>query len=97
LEKAVADRPITVAFVEFKSSFERHKSNLDRPYRQESLAFLEGVFNFIRLCRNEVGHAISPQTPARPVVQAQLALYSDYARRIYELADYLKGLQPGTI
>ena len=90
LRKSAEADSVAAAFIKFRASFEQHKSRIDaRRFKQDTLTMIEQVFHFIRLCRNDAGHAIGFEPPDRPLVQAHLVQFRYYARRLYDLIAYL--------
>jgi hypothetical protein len=90
LRKSASDDSVATAFERFKASFGRNKCRIDQgTFKQDMLVVIEQVFHFIRLCRNEAGHAIRVEPPDRPLLQANLIQYHFYARRLYDVMAYL--------
>lgn len=54
--------------------------------------YLDGIFNFIRLNRNEAGHPTGAKV-SKKTVYANLQVFSDYAEKVYGLIDWLRSNQ----
>ncbi|MFA6072779.1 MAG: hypothetical protein WC758_01570 [Candidatus Woesearchaeota archaeon] len=82
-------------FEEFRIHLKQIKSNLPKDMSDDLDIQLDGVFNFIRNCRNDVGHP-SGRNIEKSLAFNNLRLFVPYCKRIYELIEYFKD-NPTTI
>lgn len=73
----------------FREKFDDTKKNLPPELTREIDAFLDGIFNFIRINRNEAGHPTGIATNKK-VVYANLQVFSEYGKRIFDLIRFFE-------
>lgn len=81
--------PVKKKFDEFRKIIIQIRKTLPRPLSDDLDIQLDGIFNFIRICRNDVGHPTGRKIE-RSLAYANLRLFVPYCKRIYELIDYFK-------
>jgi len=79
--------PIKRKFDEFRIDLSGVKGLLPKPLADDLEIQLDGVFNLIRTCRNDVGHPTGRQIDRR-LAYANLQLFVPYCKRLYDLIDY---------
>lgn len=87
-EKKIKNRPIYTQYKEFKLEFTKDIKNLPKKLQTNWEIYLEGIFNFIRLHRNNAGHPTGIQINAK-IIYANLQIFADYARYIFNLIKHL--------
>ena len=80
--------PIKKRFEKFFEHLNQGKAKLPLELRGEMDTFLNGIFNIVRLYRNDTGHPTG-QRANRETIYANLNLFLFYARRISELKNEL--------
>lgn len=88
-QKRIADKFIAAQYKEFKKEFSGDVKSLPDEYRANWETYLDGIFNFIRLNRNDADHPTGKQFDAK-VVYANLQVFSEYAQFIFSLMQYLR-------
>ncbi|OHA94090.1 MAG: hypothetical protein A3G47_02330 [Candidatus Zambryskibacteria bacterium RIFCSPLOWO2_12_FULL_39_45] len=83
-QKKVADRFISIQYKEFKKEFLNDVKSLPKEFQSDWETYLDGVFNFVRLNRNDAGHPTGRQFDAK-VVYANLQVFAEYAQFIFGL------------
>lgn len=89
LKRRVADRGIYIQYKEFKKEFSIDIKSFSKMLQGDWETYLDGIFNFVRLNRNSAGHPTGKKLGAK-VVYANLQIFADYARYIFDLANYLQ-------
>jgi hypothetical protein len=89
LQKRIADRWIYTQYKEFKQEFAADVKGLPKELQGDWETYLDGVFNFIRINRNAAGHPTGKQQNAK-VVYANLQIFADYTRYIFDLISFFK-------
>lgn len=89
LSKKIVDRWIYTQYKEFKQEFSLDVRNLPKELQSDWEVYLDGVFNFIRLNRNDAGHPTGKALNAK-VVYANLQIFADYSRYIFDLIKYFR-------
>ena len=74
-------------FDEFRKYFSQTKPQLPKKISDDIEVQLDGVFNFIRNCRNDVGHPTG-RSIDRSLAFNNLRLFIPYCKRIYELIEF---------
>ena len=94
LESRISNKFISKAYDEFKRSISSSKSNLPNDLSLQDLdTKIESIFQFCRICRNEVGHPqISPNLD-RGVLLANMGQFVQYTKAIYNVIDYFENNQ----
>lgn len=88
-QKKVADRFISTQYKEFKKEFVNDLKALPKDFQSDWETYLDGVFNFVRLNRNDAGHPTGRQFDAK-IVYANLQVFAEYAQFIFRLITHLK-------
>lgn len=88
-QKRIEDRWIATQYREFKKEFAADVKSLPKELQSDWEIYLDGIFNFVRLNRNDAGHPTGKELSAK-VVFANLQIFADYARYIFDLKNYLK-------
>lgn len=88
-QKKVADRFISTQYKEFKKEFVSDVKSLPKKFQNDWETYLDGVFNFIRLNRNDAGHPTGKQFDAK-IVYANLQVFAEYAQFIFGLITHFK-------
>lgn len=81
--------PVKKKFDEFRKTIIQIRKTLPRSLSDDLEIQLDGIFNFIRTCRNDVGHPTGRKID-RNLAYANLRLFVPYCKRTYELIDYFK-------
>lgn len=90
-ENRVRNRYISRAYDEFKRSFQSSKSKPSDPALVYDLdTQVEAMFQFYRICRNEVGHPHFSPNFDKGVLMANLAQFVKYAEAIHRLINYFE-------
>lgn len=71
-------------FKEFRKRLDSIRKNIPRPISDDLDIQLDGIFNLIRNCRNDVGHPTGRKIDRR-LAFSNLQLFILYCQRIYEL------------
>jgi hypothetical protein len=88
-EKHIADKWISTQYAEFRKEFVSDIKSLPKELQADWETYLDGIFNFVRLNRNSAGHPTGKAMSAK-VVYADLQIFADYARYIFNLIGHLK-------
>lgn len=88
-QKKITDRFISTQYKEFKKEFVNDLKTLPREFKSDWETYLDGVFNFVRLNRNDAGHPTGRQFDAK-VVYANLQVFAEYAQFIFNLIQHFK-------
>lgn len=88
LQTRLTDRFISTQFVIFKTELTHFVAQFPHNLSKDLDTYLDGVFNFIRLNRNQAGHPTGNR-PTKKIALHNLQVFVDYSRRIFELIDYL--------
>ena len=96
-EKADFKRRIEGRFIygkhkALREKIEDKKTQLPAKITENLDVYLDAIFNFIRLNRNEAGHPTGA-TVSKKTVCANLQVFSDYAERVYALISWLRDNQ----
>lgn len=92
-QKKTQGRFISSQYKEFKKEFANDLRTLPKEFQTDWETYLDGIFNFIRLNRNDAGHPTGKQFNAN-VVYANLQVFGEYASFIFKLIEFLQ--QPHT-
>ncbi len=87
LQKKILNKWIAVQYKEFKPEFAINVKSFPKTLQGDWETYLDGVFNFIRLNRNNAGHPTGIQMNAK-IIYANLQIFADYARYILDLTKY---------
>jgi len=87
-QKRIEDKWIATQYREFKQEFLADVKSLPKELQGDWEIYLDGIFNFVRLNRNDVGHPTGKELSAK-VVYANLQIFADYARYISDLVKHL--------
>lgn len=87
--KKVEERFISTQYKEFKKEFITDLMSLPKEFRSDWETYLDGVFNFIRLNRNDAGHPTGKQFNVK-VVYASLQIFAEYAQFIIKIIQHFK-------
>lgn len=88
-KKATKDSWISTQYKEFKKEFPHDLKLLNKELQSDWETYLDGIFNFIRLNRNDAGHPTGKEFSAK-VVNANLQIFAEYAKYICSLINALK-------
>lgn len=83
-KKKIDDKWISTQYKEFKKEFAMDVKKLDKSVQSDWETYLDGIFNFIRLNRNDAGHPTGKQFSSK-VVYANLQIFVDYAKYVHLL------------
>ena len=86
-QKRIEDRWIATQYREFKQEFLTDVKSLPKELQGDWEIYLDGIFNFVRLNRNDAGHPTGKELSAK-VVYANLQIFADYARYISDLVKH---------
>lgn len=84
LEKNTKEKFISTQYKEFKKEFVNDVRSLPKELQDNWETYLDGIFNFIRLNRNDAGHPTGKKLDAK-VVYANLQIFSEYADYVTKL------------
>ncbi|MFA6521587.1 MAG: hypothetical protein WCT53_04345 [Candidatus Gracilibacteria bacterium] len=87
--KKVEGRFISTQYKEFKKEFILDLKTLPNELQSDWETYLDGIFNFVRLNRNDAGHPTGKQFDAK-VVYANLQVFAEYAQFISKLIQHFK-------
>lgn len=87
-KKRTEDKWISTQYKEFKKEFPNDVKSLDKELQVDWETYLDGIFNFIRLNRNDAGHPTGKELSAK-IVNANLQIFAEYAKYICSLKDQL--------
>jgi hypothetical protein len=85
--KKIEGRFISTQYKEFKKEFVGDLKSISNEFWTDWETYLDGVFNFIRLNRNDAGHPTGKQFDAK-IVYANLQVFAEYAQFIFKLIGY---------
>lgn len=88
-QKATEGRFISTQYREFKKELVVDIKSLPKEFQGDWETYLDGIFNFIRLNRNDAGHPTGKQFDAK-IVYANLQVFAEYAQFIFKLIGYFK-------
>lgn len=88
-KKKTEDKWISTQYKEFKKEFPNDVKFLDKQLQADWETYLDGIFNFIRLNRNDAGHPTGKELSAK-VVNANLQIFAEYAKYVCLLIKALK-------
>lgn len=83
----IRNRWISIQFSEFRQESTHFQNQLPPNLRQDLDTYLEGIFNFIRLNRNQAGHPTGSR-PTKKVALHNIQMFVDYSKRVFELKDF---------
>jgi len=89
LKKQISESFIYSKHKIFRKNFDPIKGLLPKEIIDKLDIYLDGIFNFIRENRNEAGHPTGISMTKKELF-ANLQLFSDYAKKIYSIINYLK-------
>jgi len=84
----VEGRFISAQYKELKKELPNDLRSFPPEFQSDWETYLDGVFNFIRLNRNDAGHPTGKQFDAK-IVYANLQIFAEYAQFISKLTAYL--------
>jgi len=87
--KSIQKQGIYEKYKKFREKFDAIRNSLPPELTREIDVFLDGIFNFLRINRNEAGHPTGIAMNKK-VVYANLQVFSEYAKRIFGLIQYLQ-------
>lgn len=82
--KRIEEKFISAQYKEFKKEFLGDVKSFSKDIQTNWETYLDGIFNFIRLNRNDAGHPTGKQFDAK-VVYANLQVFSEYSQFIFRL------------
>jgi hypothetical protein len=88
-KKRIQDKWISTQYKEFKKDFAADIRLMPTDLQGDWEAYLDGVFNFVRINRNDAGHPTGREMNAK-TVYANLQIFSDYAIYILKLIGALR-------
>lgn len=88
LENRLRDRFISTQFGIFRTELTHFENQLPTNLRRDLDTYLDGVFNFIRLNRNQAGHPTGNR-PTKRIALHNLQVFVDYSKRVFALIDHL--------
>ncbi|OGK49408.1 MAG: hypothetical protein A3I86_01595 [Candidatus Zambryskibacteria bacterium RIFCSPLOWO2_02_FULL_39_14] len=88
-QKRIEGRFISTQYKEFKKEFVSDWKSLPKEFQADWETYLDGVFNFVRLNRNDAGHPTGRQFDAK-VVYANLQVFAEYTQFIFGLIEHFK-------
>lgn len=93
MEKKIKERrTIKTQFIKFRSYLNRIRKDLPNHLSDDLDTQLDGVFNNIRNCRNDVGHPTGRKIE-RTLAFNNLRLFIPYCKRIYDLIEHFNNNQ----
>lgn len=87
-QKKIGGRVISTQYKEFKKEFISDLKSFPKEFQTDWETYFDGVFNFVRLNRNDAGHPTGKQFDAK-VVYANLQIFAEYAQFIFGLIKHL--------
>ena len=87
--KKIDGRFISTQYREFKKEFVIDLKTLPKDFQADWETYLDNIFNFIRLNRNDAGHPTGKKFDAK-IVYANLQVFAEYAQFIFKLIAYFK-------
>jgi len=78
---------IYTRYKEFINEFNTVKSTLPHELKKDVEVYLDGMFNFIRLNRNQAGHPTGKRLNKK-IIYSNIQIFSEYSQRIFDLIDY---------
>lgn len=88
-QKRIDGRFISTQYKEFKKEFTNDIQTLPKDIQVNWETYLDGIFNFIRLNRNDAGHPTGKQFDAK-TVYANLQVFAEYSKFLFQLIERLK-------
>lgn len=82
--KRIEGKFISRQYKEFKTEFSNDVKSFSKDTQANWETYLDGIFNFIRLNRNDAGHPTGKQFDIK-VVYANLQVFSEYSQFIFRL------------
>jgi len=87
VRKKIDGQFINKKYKEFRKHFDPIASTLPTDLIKEADVYLEGIFNFIRINRNEAGHPTGKSLDKK-TIYAHHQIFADYAKKMFSLIDY---------
>lgn len=85
--RKIGSRSIYKKYQSFREELEKFSKKLPSDITKDLEVQLEGVFNFIRLNRNQAGHPTGT-IPSKKIVSSNLQIFAEYSKKAYQLIDY---------
>lgn len=82
--KKIEGKFISPQYKEFKKEFKNDVKSFSKDVQVNWETYLDGIFNFIRLNRNDAGHPTGKKFDAK-IVYANLQVFSEYSKFIFKL------------
>lgn len=86
-ENRIRNLWISIQFSEFRQELTHFQNQIPNTLRQDLDTYLDGIFNFIRLNRNQAGHPTGSR-PTKKVALHNIQMFVDYSKRVFELKDF---------
>lgn len=83
-QKRIEGKFISRQYKEFKQEFSTDVKSFSKDTQANWETYLDGIFNFIRLNRNDAGHPTGKQFDTK-IVYANLQVFSEYSQFIFRL------------
>lgn len=83
----IRNRQISNQYETFKRELRNFNSQLPTELTRDLNTYLDGIFNFIRINRNQAGHPTGNR-PNKNVMLHNLQVFVDYSKRVFALIDY---------
>ena len=81
------DRWISIQYKTFRKELAPFESQIPTSLRQDIDTYLDGIFNFIRLNRNQAGHPTGHKS-SKKVALHNMQMFVDYSKRVFDLKDF---------
>jgi len=89
IEKKIQNKSLFKKYKIFLEEFKNYLDLLPKELSFDVEIYLEGIFNFIRLNRNQAGHPTG-KLFSKKIVYCNLQIFSEYATRICALTEHFK-------
>lgn len=88
-KKQIENKFIFTKYKLFQDKFETIRNKLPSELIKDIDIYLEGIFNFIRLNRNQTGHPTGLKINKK-IIYSNLQIFAEYSKKIYSLIDWFK-------
>lgn len=86
-KRRIAEKSIYKKHEEFRRELDNYKTNLPQSLTRDLEVYLDQIFQFIRINRNQAGHPTG-QAAGKKVAYSNLQIFAEYSKRIIELIEY---------
>ncbi|OGM65247.1 hypothetical protein A2893_00630 [Candidatus Woesebacteria bacterium RIFCSPLOWO2_01_FULL_39_25] len=86
-QNRIRDKWITSQYTIFKAELSHFLNQIPTDLKQDLDTYLDGIFNFIRVNRNQAGHPTG-NMPVRKVALHNIQMFVDYSKRVFDIREF---------